>query len=144
MSLLFSQPAPGQRQGKSLLIMSTGHSYSFGVMAEQMVTTDRFRQISEEQRKCKFSNEDKESKMFSKYSKSGCQFEVIRLQFDFHNRLKSFHHGTIIIIDNAHGRLYTFWLLKQCSYNQVQKLVLHRYLPHFRLGLCGLILFSYF
>jgi hypothetical protein len=66
--------------------MSTGHSYSFGVMAEQMVTTDRFRQISEEQRKCKFSNENEDSKMFSKYSKSGCQFEVIQLHLDFHKQ----------------------------------------------------------
>ncbi len=39
---------------------------------------------------------------------------------------------------------YTFWLLKQWYYIQVQKLVLHRYLLHFSLGLCGLILFSDF
>jgi hypothetical protein len=37
-----------------------------------------------------------------------------------------------------------FWLLNPWRYNQVQKLVLHRYLLNFSLGLCGLILFSAF
>ncbi len=36
------------------------------------------------------------------------------------------------------------WLLNQWRYNLVQKLVVHRHLLHFSLGLCGLILFSDF
>jgi len=53
-----------------------------------------------------------------------------------------------IIEINIHKMLiasqFTFWLLNQWHYNQVQKLLLHRYLLHFSLGLCGLILFSKF
>jgi hypothetical protein len=37
------------------------------------------------------------------------------------------------------GSWFTFWLLNQWRYNQVQKLVLHRYVLNFSLGLCGLI-----
>jgi hypothetical protein len=42
------------------------------------------------------------------------------------------------------GCSLTFWLLNQWRYNQVQKLMLDRYLLNFSLGLCGMILFSEF
>ncbi len=42
------------------------------------------------------------------------------------------------------GSQFTFWLLNQWRYNQMQKLVLHRYVLNFSLGLCGLILFNDF
>ncbi len=42
------------------------------------------------------------------------------------------------------GSCFTFWLLNQWCYNQVQELVLHRYLLNISSGLCGLILFSDF
>ncbi len=42
------------------------------------------------------------------------------------------------------GSQFTFWLLNQWHYNQVPKLVFHRFLLNFSLGLCGLVLFSDF
>jgi hypothetical protein len=46
-------------------------------------------------------------------------------------------HRNLIYID-AYRSEYTFWLLKQWHYNQLQILVLHRYLNHFFLAFCGL------
>jgi hypothetical protein len=40
------------------------------------------------------------------------------------------------------GSWFTFWLLNQWHYNQMQKLVVHMYQLHSSLGLCGLNLFS--
>ncbi len=42
------------------------------------------------------------------------------------------------------GSSYHFGYQTSSTINQVQKLVLHRYLLNFSLGLCGLILFSDF
>ncbi len=39
---------------------------------------------------------------------------------------------------------FTVWLLNQYHYNQVQKLVLHRFILNFSVGFCGLILLSDF
>ncbi len=55
----------------------------------------------------------------------------------------TWHHRNLIYIECS-LELVHFWLLKQWHYYQVQKLVLDRYLRHFSLELCGLILFSDF
>jgi len=51
-----------------------------------------------------------------------------------------------IIIIEIHRMIieswFTFWLLNEWCYNQVQKLVLSRHLLTFSLRICGLILFS--
>jgi hypothetical protein len=57
------------------------------------------------------------------------------------NKLESYNSNIRIMLI---GILFKIWLLNQWRYNQVQKLVLHRYVLNFSLGLCGLILFGDF
>ncbi len=58
--------------------------------------------------------------------------------------LLSLNHRNLLYIECSLGVSSHIWLLNQWCYNQVQKLVIHRYLLNCSLGLWGLILFSDF
>jgi hypothetical protein len=57
---------------------------------------------------------------------------------------ESFFHRNLIIHRMLMWSWFTFWLLQQWRYNQVQTFVLHRYQLSFPIECCGLILFSDF
>ena len=56
--------------------LSPGYVYNFRVIADQMVATDRFKKLGPAIRECRLQHENYGPKLFKRYSKTGCIFEV--------------------------------------------------------------------
>ena len=55
--------------------IETGHFYTFRVLANQVVTTDKFDLLHLSQRNCSLPNENGKLNLVQNYSKSGCKYE---------------------------------------------------------------------
>jgi len=56
-------------------VIEPGHSYIFKVIANQIITTKRFEEMSFADRECYMSHETNNLQWLNQYSKSGCQYE---------------------------------------------------------------------
>lgn len=57
------------------LLLILGRIFSFQVITNEIGTTEDFRQLSFEERKCRLPHESEGLLMFKSYSKSACEFE---------------------------------------------------------------------
>jgi hypothetical protein len=60
---------------KQNYLIEPGRFYMFRVLASQMVTTNKFDLLDVSLRNCSLPSENRNLKLFQKYSKSGCEYE---------------------------------------------------------------------
>jgi len=60
---------------KENYFIEPGNSYTYTILASQIITNSRFESMSQADRNCSLPNENHDLKMVNKYSKSACEYE---------------------------------------------------------------------
>jgi len=62
---------------KQNFVIEPGYSYIYRIIANQVVTTERFDKLDKQDRNCLLASENMDSNLTNHYSKSGCLYECI-------------------------------------------------------------------